>query len=305
MKNAELRGVVVPVITPINNKENVDEAAFRKLLRRLIDARVHGFLVGGSSGESPLLVGRQWRRMVEIAIDEVRGEVPVICGVMDTSTRKACKKIKFLGKIGGRHFALTPSFYIATKAASEHLRHFGEAKESAGDMEMVAYNIPQCTQSHIAVDTYCEMATRGWIRCCKDSSGDWPHMQELIRRGKEIGFAVLNGDEGLCAETLLAGAQGIVPVCANYDPWTYVRLYEAGSRRDREEANRLMTRVNQLRETLVRSGACWLAGTKYAMTALGIGSGKLVAPLEPAEPQQRATIDALIEADRAAGSVVS
>jgi dihydrodipicolinate synthase/N-acetylneuraminate lyase len=148
------------------------------------------------------------------------------------------------------------------------------------------------------------MATRGWIRCCKDSSGDWPHMQELIRRGKELGLTVLNGDEGLSAEALLAGAQGIVPVCANYDPWTYVRLYEAGSRGDREEATRLMTRVEQLREVLVLNATCWLAGTKYAMAALGMGSGKPVAPLEPAEPQKRAAIDALIEADRAAGSVV-
>jgi 4-hydroxy-tetrahydrodipicolinate synthase len=304
MKNAELRGVVVPVVTPVNDKDNVAEAAFRKLLRRLVDAGVHGFLVGGSSGESPLLVGKQWRRMAEIALDEVHGEVPVLCGVMDASTRKVCKKIKFLRGIGCRYFALTPTFYIAATTASEHLRLFGQAKEAAGDMEMVAYNIPQCTLSHISVDTFCELTTRGWIRCCKDSSGDWPHLQELIRRGRDVGLAVLDGDEGLGGEALLAGAQGIIPLCGNYDPAVFVRLYEAGSRGDREEVARLMTRVSLLREKLVRSGPCWLAGTKYAVAALGIGSGRPVSPLEPADAQQRAGIDALIEADRAAGNIV-
>ncbi len=304
MKDAELQGVVVPVITPINKKENVDETAFRKLLRRLIEAGVHGFLVGGSSGESPLLTGKQWRRMAALAVDEVRDQVAVVCGVMDTSTRRVCKKIKFLDELGCRRFALTPPFYIAAKTAGEHLRHFGAAKEAAGGMEMVAYNIPQCTGSQISVDTFCEMTTRGWIRSCKDSSGDWAHLQELIGRGKEVGLTVLNGDEGLNGEALLAGARGIVPVCANYDPWTFVRLYEAGSRGDREETSRLMTRAGQLRQTLVLSGSCWLAGTKYALSAVGIGSGKPVSPLEPAEPPQRTSIDALIQADRAAGNVL-
>ena len=88
---------------------------------------------------------------------------------MDTSARRVCEKIALLQQIGYRRFVLTPTFYIAVKAPSEHLRLFGQAKEAAGEMEMIAYNIPQCTGSALAVETMCEMVKRGWIRCCKES----------------------------------------------------------------------------------------------------------------------------------------
>jgi 4-hydroxy-tetrahydrodipicolinate synthase len=300
--NAEkLRGVVVPVITPITENEEVDEPAFRAILGRLVRAGVHAIFVGGSAGEGPLLTDPEWRRMTEIALDEVDGRAALLGGVMDTSARRVSAKISQLRKLGYRYCVLTPTYYVATKAATEHLRLFGQAKEAAGDMELIAYNIPQCTGSILAVDTICEMVSRGWIRYCKESSGDWSYLGDLIERGKSVGLTVLAGDEATSGEALLAGAQGIVPVCANYDPQTYLRLFDAGQRGDRNEVACLMQRVMLLRETLPMSGAAWLAGIKYALAALGIGSGRPVSPLEPAEAARMANIRALIEADRAEG----
>lgn len=294
MNKHELRGVIVPAITPIDDSENVDETAFRKVLRRLIEAGVHGVFVGGSSGEGPLLVDRQWRRMVEIALDEVDGAIPLLGGVMDTSTRKVCEKTKALAEIGYRYFVLTPTYYIAVHAAEEHLRLFGQALEAAGNMEMLAYNIPQCTGSTLALETVLEMTNRGWIRCCKESSGDLAYLKELLRRGRDVGLTVLAGDEPTCDEALLAGAHGIVPVCANYNPRMFLRLYEAGARGDRDALTRMMPPMLATREALLLTGPCWLAGVKYALAALGMGTGKPLSPLEPADSQRKARIDALI-----------
>ena len=190
---------------------------------------------------------------------------------------------------------LTPTFYIATKAGTEHLRLFDQAKKAAGRMEMVAYNIPQCTGSVLAVETVCEMASRGWIRYCKESSGDLKYLKSLIRRGKAVGLDVLAGDELIMGHGLMAGAKGIVPVCANYDPQRYVRLYEAGSRGDRKAVAQQMPDLLHIREVFLLSGASWLAGMKYAMSVLGYGSGKCVSPLESAETERKARIEALIE----------
>ena len=60
MKHTELAGVVVPAITPVDDEDRVDEAAFRKGLRRLISAGVHAIFVGGSAGEGPLLTAYEW-----------------------------------------------------------------------------------------------------------------------------------------------------------------------------------------------------------------------------------------------------
>lgn len=303
MISNELRGVIVPAITPINDNEEVDESAFRKVLRRLIKSNVNAIFVGGSAGEGPLLSDRQWRRMVEIAFDEVRGETPLLGGAIDTSTRRVCEKVKLLGEIGYRQFVVTPTFYIAVKTPSEHLRLYGQAKEAAGDMEIVAYNIPQCTGSVLGIDTVCEMAKRGWIRYCKESSGDLTYARDLIAHGKDVGLTVLAGDEFTCNETLLAGAGGIVPVCANYDPRMFAHLYDVGSRGDRDALARVMTRMWSVRENLVLSSPCWLSGIKYAVASLGLCSATVMSPLEPATPTARAAIDALVKADRAAGAV--
>jgi 4-hydroxy-tetrahydrodipicolinate synthase len=295
MTNRELHGVIVPVITPIDKKENVDESAFRKILRRLITAGAHGIFVGGSAGEGPLLADAQWRRMVEIAHDEVDDALPLLGGTMDTSARRICDKVTALKKIGYHYFVLTPSYYYSAKSSTEHLRLFGQAKETAEKMEMVAYNIPQCTGSVLAVDTVCEMAKRGWIRYCKESSGDWKYLKSLIRKGKIVGLDVLAGDEPLMDQAILAGAKGIVPVCANYDPEKYIRLYEAGIRGDKKALTDQMPELMRIRDILLISGVCWISGIKYAMSALGYGSGISVSPLEPAEPKRKASIDALIK----------
>ena len=46
-----LSGVVVPVITPVDEEDRVDEAAFRQVMRRLIESGVHVLFVGGSAGK--------------------------------------------------------------------------------------------------------------------------------------------------------------------------------------------------------------------------------------------------------------
>ncbi|MDD4889215.1 MAG: dihydrodipicolinate synthase family protein [Phycisphaerae bacterium] len=292
-----LHGVIVPVITPVASGDRVDGPAFRKVLNRLIEAGVHGIFVGGSAGEGPLLTDRQWRRMIEVAVEAVAGRVPLLGGAMDTSARRVADKVRTLRDAGYRHVVVTPSYYITVKTASEHLRLFGEAREAAGDMELIAYNIPGCTNSIVAVDTLCEMARRGWIRTCKESSGDRAYLLDLIRRGRDAGLNVLAGDEALIDRALLAGAKGIVPVCANYDPALYIRLYRAGVKGDRKALAVGMTRAMHLRDLLPLSGPNWIAGIKYALSALGLGAGNPVSPLEPVDPARKARIDALVAAD--------
>jgi len=296
--NEPLHGVIVPVITPVKRNDGVDRAAFGRQLRRLMKAGVHGIFVGGSAGEGPLLTDAEWRRMVETARDVVDARSPLLAGVMDTSTRRVLDKLAVLRHVGYRYAVLTPTFYLATKTSREHLRLFAAAQKAAGDVELVAYNIPACTNSVLAVDTVCALARRGWVRCVKDSSGDLPTMKKLIRRGHKLGLSVLSGDEASSGAALLAGADGIIPVCANVEPETFLALYQAGAAGDRAAVARQMRRVTELRAALVLAGPCWLAGIKYAVSRLGIGSGAVVAPLELATAAQRRLVRQLIAPDR-------
>ena len=289
----ELKGVIVPLITPVDDEDRVVEAAFRKQIRFVIDAGVHGVFCGGSAGEGPLLSMPEWVRMAEIAFSECGGKVDLLGGAIDTSTARVKEKIKILAGIGYRNIVVAPTFYLTIKSADEHLRLFGAAKEACGDREMIAYNIPSCTNTEIAVTTFADMARRGWIRYCKESSGNVPYFKSLVAAGKDVGLKAFMGDENAIAEGLTAGASGIVPVCANYEPATFVRAYEAGARKDAAELAKQQARIMFIREPLCLGGVSWVAGVKYASASLGIGSGKPVSPLQPAGAEQRRRIDDL------------
>jgi 4-hydroxy-tetrahydrodipicolinate synthase len=291
-----LSGVIPPILTPTDEKDRVDEVALRRSVRRLIDAGVNGLFVGGSAGEGPLLADREWRRLMEIVRDEAKDAVPLLGGVQDASTRKVVDKIVWLREIGYRHYVVTPTFYIAAKTGDEQLRLFAACKEAGGDMELIAYNIPQVTGATISVETFCEAARRGWIRHCKESSGDLKYLSRLCSEGGKLGLRVLMGDERTAMQGLLAGALGLVNVCSNLEPATYLRMCAAASRKDEAEMARLQQRINQIVEEVVLSGPCFLSGPKYLLSKLGIGRGMPVSPLEPVSPEQARRIDAFLAA---------
>ena len=289
--DSEFKGVVVPIIVPVDEDDCTDKVAFRKQIRYLVEGGVHALFVGGTAGEGPLLTLKEWARMMETAIDEVKGAIPLLGGVMDTSTKRVVEKIRMLADLGYRAFAVTPTFYLALRSADEHLRLFGACREAAPGMEMVAYNIPSATGSEISAATLIEMASRGWIRYCKDSSGNWSVFTRLCSEGQGVGLRVLMGTEENVARALVAGAAGVVPVCANVEPQTYVAAYEAALRGDQDMLAHCQKRIDDLRETLLLAGSCWLAGVKYAQARRGIGSGRPVSPLEPLTAAQMRRVD--------------
>jgi 4-hydroxy-tetrahydrodipicolinate synthase len=291
----ELSGVIPPILTPTDSHDRVDEPGLRASVRRMIDAGVHGLFVGGSAGEGPLLAEREWRRLMEIVQDEAAGRLPLLAGVQDTSTRKVVDKIVRLRELGYRYCVVTPTFYIPTRTGDEHLRLFAACHEAAGDMEVIGYNIPQMTQSHVAVETFCEAARRGWIRHCKESSGDLTYLRRLVIEGRKVGLRVLMGDERTAAEGLLAGAVGLVNLCVNVEPATYLQLFDAAVRRDSAELTRLQERINRIVEEVVLTGPCFVAGPKYVLSTLGIGRGTPLAPLQPVSDEQARRIDRFLK----------
>jgi len=299
----ELSGVVVPIITPLDDEDRVDEQSLRKVLRYLIEAGVHGIFTGGSAGEGPLLVTREWERMVQIVFEEGHGRVHLLAGAMDTSTTRVLEKVRILAQIGYGAFVVTPTFYVALKSPDEHLRHFGTCKENSCGIEMIAYNIPQSTGSMIPLATMLEMAERGWIRYCKESSEQPDYFNALISRAADCGLRVFQGAESIAIHSLLLGACGLVPCCANVDPKTFIDAYNAVPHAKADELCGFQQRITALRTNLVQAGDCWLAGIKYAMASRGMCSGRMISPLQPLNNGQKARIDAFLSNEVAAWHV--
>ncbi len=298
MATGDLHGVITPIITPVDDEDRVDENAFRRQIRRLIAAGIHGIFVGGSAGEGPLLTDGEWLRMAAIARDEVGEQVYLLGGAMDTSTRRVTAKVRALRGLGYGHCVVTPTYYLALWHPDEFLRLFSECVNHAGEMDVIAYNIPSCTSSTIPVDVVLELAQRGWIRRIKESSGDLPYITRLIREGASVGLSVLQGDERHMPAALKAGAVGIVPGCSNVDPHAFLGAYRAACVGDDAELERCAARIAAVREAVALAGDQWLSGIKYAVARLGIGSGRTVSPLQPLTAAQQAAIETFLVAER-------
>jgi 4-hydroxy-tetrahydrodipicolinate synthase len=291
----ELKGIVVPVITPVDKQDRVDESAFRKVIRHLIDSGVHGLFIGGSAGQGPLLTLSEWTRMIEIAYNENNGQVPILGGAMETSTQRVIERIHILKQTGYHYYVVNPVYYINQTRPDEHLRLFADCKEHDDSMELVAYNIPVYSRCEIPVEVLLEAARYGWVKYCKDSSCKPEYLRRLIVEGAEVGLKVLTGDELDLVNGIRTGAVGAVPGCANAEPETFIKAYNAAKSGDEAVAKQAQARIAEVRHKLVEAGSCWLSGMQYAMAYLGMGSGDLVSPLQPLTPEQKQAVEAFMQ----------
>ena len=288
----KVKGVIVPVITPVDEKDRVDEKSFRAVIRRCLKAGVDGVFVGGSAGMGPLLTDEQWQRAMEVARGEVGEKHVLLGGIITTSTARAILRIRVLEQIGYHIMVVTPTFYITLVREDEILSHFGACRE-ATDMDMLVYNIPSCTGSSIPIETVLKMVRRGWTQVCKESSGDRAYFSALLEKGKSMGLRIFQGHEPDMEWGLLLGAAGIVPVCANYEPQTFVTAWQAAQEKNINLLSKAQERISSIRKTLLLGNKNWISGIMYGVSTLGIGLGRPVLPLQELSLQAKQSIDKL------------
>ncbi|AQQ09110.1 4-hydroxy-tetrahydrodipicolinate synthase [Sedimentisphaera cyanobacteriorum] len=286
-------GVLVPIITPVDENENVDEKAFRAVIRHCIDAGAHGIFAGGSAGMGPLLADDQWQRAMEIAKDETEGRAGLAGGVIATSTRRALEKIDILKRLDFPSMVVTPTYYISLKTEKEMLSHFSACRE-ATDMQMITYNIPGCVQSTIPVSVIEYMAEKGWTDLIKESSGDRDYFLKVLGVCQRLSIGVMQGNEPDIEWGLRIGAAGIVPVCANYEPEAFVAAVNAATQEDFQQLSELQEHISSVREVLLLGeDKNWIAGIMYGLSTLGMGIGRPVRPIQELTEDQKKPIDRL------------
>lgn len=160
-------------------------------------------------------------------------------------------------------------------------------------MNMIPYNIPAFTGSIIPVRVMFEMASRGWVQVCKESSEDLSYLFQLLSACRPAGLRVLIGTELNAMTGLLMGAHGLVPASANFEPDPFTAAYEA--RNDPQRLGILQDRMTKLVLNVVRRPRSWIAGVKYAVSRRGGISEKPVSPTEPLDAAERAEIERFLE----------
>jgi 4-hydroxy-tetrahydrodipicolinate synthase len=219
-------------------------------------------------------------------------------GAQDTSTARVKERVRVLAAIGYKNFVVTPPFYMKPKLEEEHLRFFGGCRESGVEMNMIPYNIPGHAGCVIPVRVMHEMASRGWINSCKESSEDLTYLSRLLTLCRPCGLRVLIGTELHAMTALLMGADGLVPVSANFEPGTFMAAYQA--RNEPQRLGLMQDRITKLVLNVVLGPRSWLAGVKYAVSRRGGISERPVSPTEPLNQAERAELDLFLAKEHAA-----
>ncbi|GAA5153089.1 dihydrodipicolinate synthase family protein [Pseudonocardia eucalypti] len=292
--SARLRGVIPPLVTPLDETGEVDRDSLRRLIGYQLEAGVHGVFLGGSSGEIALLDDGQRRTVVEIAVAEVAGAVPVLVGAIDTGTRRVVEQARRAAALGADAAVVTAPFYVRPHA-DEIVEHF-RLVHAAVDLPLVAYDIPPAVSVRLTPDVVEAIAEAGFVVGLKDSSGDLSNFRENLRRLPE--FPILTGSELFADLAVRLGAAGIVPGLGNVDPHGYLRLYQAASAGRLAEATAEQDRLAQLFTITevadrgrIGSTAGALGAFKAAMAARGmIAHGRTNQPLLPLDEAEIKTI---------------
>lgn len=225
MNTEFMHGVVVPILTPIDSEELIDEAKLREQVDYVIDGGVTGILAFGSNGEFYVIEEDEMERGLKIMVDQAAGRVPVYFGIGAISTKKCIRLAKMAVANGAAAISiLQPMFLKPTE--TELFEHFKAIAEAVPETPVLLYNNPGrvgYTMSGNLVDRLAHEVAN--IVGMKDTSGDITQTSEFIRRTRDVEFKVFGGKDTLLYASLCHGAVGGVCTAANFMPELITDVY--------------------------------------------------------------------------------
>ncbi len=248
MKTVEIRGIIPPILTPMNDDESLNLQELRNQIERQLAGGVHGLFAFGTNGEGYILSENEKYEVLEAMIDQVKGRVPVYAGTGCISTRDTIRQSVQAEKLGADILSIiTPSFAVASQ--KELYDHYVEVAKHV-NIPIVLYNIPARTGNKLLPETVAKLAKDvDVIMGAKDSSGDWDNLQAYITLTKDLpkDFRVLSGNDSLILPSLKAGGAGGIAGCANVYPHVLASIYNLFMEGKLEEAQKAQDSIASFR----------------------------------------------------------
>lgn len=279
MNTEFMKGVVVPIITPIDETEKIDEKSFRDQIDYCIDGGVSGILVFGSNGEFYMVEEDEMERGLRIAVSQSRGRVPVYFGIGAISTKKCVRLAQMAVRNGADAVSvLQPMFLKPTEA--ELFLHFKTIAESVPETPVILYNNPGRVGYTLSANLVERLAREVEnITGMKDTSGDMTQTAEFIRRTQDTGFKVFGGKDTLLYASLTHGAVGGVCTAANFMPELITDIYNKYAAGDVRGSLEAQFKLNPVR--LSMDGASFPVAAKDMANLRGRNVGKPYTPNLP------------------------
>lgn len=284
--NMKARGMIPPMVTPVDGDQEINTETLRVFTDRLLQEGVHGLFPVGSTGEFPSLTRAQRTTVIE-TVAERADDRPVLAGCGGTSLKAVQQYLADAAAVGASAGVVVTPYYMET--TQEGLCQFYEQLGDESSLPIYLYNIPQLTGTKLSVDSVSRLAEHPTIAGIKDSSGDFAYFVSLLETVPES-FGVLQGLPLLGIASLDHGADGIVGGPANVFPSPLAEFYDAYRRGDRAHAQQVLQTVIAPIISSIQPIPTPVA-FKYLLMKTGLDVGGPLSPLTPLTDEHRQRLD--------------
>lgn len=291
-----LRGIVPPMITPLRARDELDVPGLDRLIEHILAGGVHGLFILGTSGEAPSMSYRLRRELITRVCRQVRGRVPVLVGITDTSFVETVHLAQFAAEAGAQALVTSAPYYFP--AGQPELIEYLEHLLPELPLPLFLYNMPQMTKVSFEPETLRHALQMERVAGVKDSSGDLAYFSQLLALARERpDWTVLVGPEHLLVETVCRGGHGGVNGGANIWPRLLVDLFNATSCHDSAALALLEPQLAKLGDIyrVGRHASAVVKGMKCAASLLGICDDFMAEPFARFHEPERLKVRAVLE----------
>jgi 4-hydroxy-tetrahydrodipicolinate synthase len=285
-------GSIPALVTPFV-RGRVAEDTFRELVDWQIAEGSSALVPCGTTGEVATLSAEEHRRVIELAVEQAHGRVPVIAGCGSYSTAASIERMA-AAEAAGADAALVVVPYYNKPSQAGIAAHF-HALAEASDLPIIVYNVPSRTVADISVETLAEVSRLPTVIGIKDASGNLARVTaQRLACGME--FCQLSGNDDMALGFNAMGGVGCISVTANVAPKLCSQFQEATREGRWDEALAFQDRLYPLHAALFSDASPGPA--KYALSKVRPGfPTELRLPMtEPSEASCKAVDAALAHA---------
>lgn len=259
----KLQGSIVALITPFKDGK-IDEVSLRNLIKWHIQEGTHGILILGTTGEAATIDMEERKRVMEIALEEAKGKVPLIVGTGTNNTKKVLEYTKLAEEMDfDAALIVTPYYNKPTqKGLYEHYSYIAKNTK----IPIILYNVPGRTGVNLLPDTTAKLAQIDNIIAIKEACGDIKQVTELLLKCPKD-FTILSGDDFTAYASVTLGVKGVISVAANIMPKEMAQLMENALNGKISEAQELNLKLYPLYKAMFvetnpvpAKAALWLMG---------------------------------------------
>jgi 4-hydroxy-tetrahydrodipicolinate synthase len=286
--SAGLGAILTALVTPLDADLAVNEAAARRLARYLLDQGSDGFVVAGTTGESPTLSDDEKLLLLEAVIDEVGGEATVLAGTGSNDTAHSVHLTRAATERGADGVLVVTPYY--NKPSRRGLKAHFEEVAAATDKPMLVYNIPGRCVINLEPDLLAELSEVPNIVGVKQANDDMEQARAIV---ENTGLDLYAGDDNLLRSFAEIGGAGGVCVASHLVGTLMKEMYQAAVAGEDEHARAIDSELADVYETLFFTASP--APLKAALNLLGLEAGGCRLPIADLTEDELPRVSKMLE----------